>query len=492
MKRMLGTNFQPRYPRPDTMTLHVYKFGGTSVGSVAALEAVAAIVRNATAEQQVAIVVSAMSGVTDALLQGAHTAAAGDAQSFQTIAADLRARHMAAALELVPAEHERTVLASEFERLLGEFRTLCHGIHILGELTPRALDTISSLGERLNTPLVAAALRAKAVQAQAVDAAHLIVTDERFGDASPLFGPTNAQINERLRPLLDQAIVPVITGFLGATSAGITTTLGRGGSDYSAAIIGAALDADAVVFYKEVDGVLTADPRIVAEARVLRRIAYDEIGELAYFGAQVLHPKTIQPLIDKQIPVYFKNTFNPQHPGTAVLPRGESGAGAIKAVTAIRSLSMLTVAGRGMLGVPGIAARTFTAVARLHASVLMISQASSEQSICFVIPSKLADAVKQSLETELVGEIARRDIDGVFVQDQAVIVSVVGAGIRTTPGVAGRIFAALGERAINIHAIALGSSECSISLVVDAGDADAAVRAIHPLTTTETTTLQPV
>jgi aspartate kinase len=316
----------------------------------------------------------------------------------------------------------------------------------------------------------------------AVDAAKLIVTDDRFGGASPLFEPTNAQVNAELRPLLADGRIPVVTGFLGATRSGTTTTLGRGGTDYSAAIIGAALNADTVIFYKEVDGVLTADPRVVPEACVLQRIAYDEISELAYFGAKILHPKAIQPLIEKHIPVYFKNTFNPTHPGTMVVPRSQSGAGVIKAVTAIHRLSMVTVAGHGMLGVPGIAARTFTAVARVHASVLMISQASSEQSICFVIGENIAEAVKTSIEIELANEIMSHNIDSVQVQDQIVIVSVVGAGIRGTPGVAGRIFAALGERAINVHAIALGSSECSISLVVQAEDADAAVRAIHPLT----------
>jgi aspartate kinase len=434
-----------------------------------------------------------MSGVTDALLRGAHTAAAGDGATFATRADELRARHAAAASELVASAGEREALSQETDRLLREFTTLCHGIHVLGELTPRALDTIAALGERLNAPLVAAALREKAIPAVAVDAGALIVTDDRFGDASPQWEATDARVNERLGPLLEMAQVPVITGFLGATAAGITTTLGRGGSDYSAAIIGAALGANAVIFYKEVDGVLTADPRVVPEARVLRRLAYDEISELAYFGAKVLHPKTIQPLVEKHIAVHFRNTFNPSHPGTVVTPVGESGAGAIKAVTAIRNLTLLTVAGRGMLGVPGIAARTFTAVARLHASVLMISQASSEQSICFVIPSTLADAVRRSLEDELANEIARRDIDGVSIQEQAVIISVVGAGIRTTPGIAGRIFAALGDCGINIHAIALGSSECSISLVVDANDADTAVRAIHPLTApVETTIPQPV
>jgi aspartate kinase len=464
------------------MALHVYKFGGTSVGSIAALESVIRIVQSATKEHQVAIVVSAMSGVTDALLRGAHTAAAGDGVTYSSIAHEIRLRHLMAAHELIQSEAERHVLEAEIERLLNEFTTLCHSVNVLGELTPRALDAISALGERLNAPFVAAALRAHDQAAAAVDAGELIVTDDRFGDASPLFEPTCERVSERLRPLLNAGKVPVITGFLGATTAGVTTTLGRGGSDYSAAIIGAALGADTVVFYKEVDGVLTADPRIVPEARVIRRIAYDEIGELAYFGAKVLHPKTIQPLVERNIPVHFKNTFNPDHPGTVVMRRGESGNGKIKAVTAIRNLSLIIVAGRGMLGVPGIAARTFTTVAQLHASVLMISQASSEQSICFVIPSKYAEDIRKALETELANEIARHDIDGVFVQGQAVIVTVVGAGIRTTPGIAGRIFAALGDQTINIHAIALGSSECSISLVVDANDADEAVRVIHPLT----------
>ncbi len=465
-----------------SMSLHIFKFGGTSVGSVAAIEAVARIVEHERRAHQLAIVVSAQNGVTDALLRGANRAAEGDGETYQRSAAELRQRHLETARALITDPDEQQAYAASVARLLDEFCTLCHGFQVLGEVTPRALDTIAALGERLNAPLVAAALRARGVPAEAVDAGELIVTDDHYGDASPLMGPTIERTQARLRPLLAAGGIPVITGFLGATPTGTTTTLGRGGSDYSAAIIGAALDADAVVFYKEVDGVMTADPRIVPDARVVQRIAYDEISELAYFGAKVLHPKTIQPLIDKNIPVYFKNTFNPEHPGTLVSPRGAAGGGTIKAVTAIRNLSMLTVAGRGMLGVPGIAARTFTAVARVHASVLMISQASSEQSICFVIPSRHTEAVKRSLEQELQPEIARRDIDGVFVQDDAVIVTVVGAGIRTTPGIAWRIFAALGERNINVHAIALGSSECSICLVVTAADADEAVRAIHPLT----------
>lgn len=464
------------------MPLHVLKFGGTSVGSAEAIRAMSEIVRETTATSQVAVVVSAMNGVTDALLHGAHAAADGDGATFGSIAAELETRHTASLTELVETDAERDAVVTVFRTLLSEYTTLCHGIHVLGELTPRALDTIGALGERLNAPQVAAALRALGVSAQAIDAAQLIVTDDRFGDATPDLPQTFARTSVHLRPLLEQAIVPVITGFIGATPGGITTTLGRGGSDYSAAIIGAALEADEVIFYKEVDGVMTADPRLVPEARVLPLLSYDEISELAYFGAKVLHPKTIQPLIERGIAVRFRNTFNPQNPGTVVAPQGVPVPGTIKAVTAIRGLAMVTVAGRGMLGVPGIAARTFGAVARVNASVLMISQASSEQSICFAIPHTIAAGVVAALHTELAGEIERRDISGIHLDHEVVIVTVVGTGLRGTPGVAGRVFGVLGEAGINIHAIALGSSECSVSLVVEHAAADNAVRAVHALT----------
>ncbi|GAC1386562.1 MAG: aspartate kinase [Herpetosiphon sp.] len=467
------------------MPVHVLKFGGTSVGNPAAIRATSEIVRHARADAQLVLVVSAMGGVTDSLIRGAQTAANGDGSSFLTIAADLLARHTGSVTDLIPDESERAAVIAQFQKHLNEFTTLCHGIHVLGELTPRALDTISSMGERLNAPQVAGALRAAGLPAVAVDAAEIIVTDDRFGSATPDLQATTERVKLRLLPVIEQGQIPVITGFLGATPQGITTTLGRGGSDYSAAVLGAVLEANEVIFYKEVDGVMTADPRLVPEARVLPSLSYDEISELAYFGAKVLHPKTIQPLIDRGIAVRFKNTFDPTSPGTVVTPTGSHIRGAIKAVTAIRGLSLVTVAGRGMLGVPGIAARTFGAVARVNASVLMISQASSEQSICFAIPNTAAPAVVAALNHDLGAEIERRDIDGVSVDNNAVIVTVVGAGLRATPGVAGRIFGVLGVANINIHAIALGSSECSLSLVVNAPDADGAVRSVHQLTTDE-------
>jgi len=464
------------------MSLHVLKFGGTSVGSTAAINAAAEIACTRAREHQVVVVVSAMSGVTDALLRGAYAAVGGDGQTYIDIASELERKHLATARELTTDDNEMRALENNVGRLLDEFRTLCHSVQVLGELTPRAIDAISGLGERMSAPLVAAALRHRGARAAAFDATTLIVTDERFGDAVPQMELTRERVQAELVPALQRGSVPVVTGFIGATEHGATTTLGRGGSDYSAAIIGASLDADAVHIYTDVDGVMTTDPRIVASARVIRSLSYEEIGELAWFGAKVLHPKTIRPVVERDIMLVVRNTFNPEHPGTIIVRQSQAVEGTIKAVTAIRNLSILTVAGRGMLGIPGVAARTFGAVARVSASVLMISQASSEQSICFVVPSVTSAAVTEELQNELRAELERRDIDGILAQDNVVIVTVVGAGMRGTPGVAGQVFGVLGNERINIHAIAQGSSECSISLVVDAQDTDRAIERIHDLT----------
>jgi aspartate kinase len=305
------------------------------------------------------------------------------------------------------------------------------------------------------------------------------VTDATFQKAAPLMDATRGRAEARLGARIDDRVIPVVTGFIGATADGVTTTLGRGGSDYSAAILADALDADEVWIWTDVDGVMSADPRIVPEARVIPELSSSEIGELAYFGAKVLHPQTIRPVIERDIPLRVKNTFNPEFPGTCIVPESESAPGTVKAVTAIQGLSMVTVEGRGMIGVPGIAARTFAAVASQGASVLMISQASSEQSICFVIPTTTVPAVVTALEEQFALELARRDIDRIWSMDDVVIVTAVGVGMRGTPGVGARIFNALGTAEINVIAIAQGSSECSISLVIDAERADEAVRCIH-------------
>jgi aspartate kinase len=381
--------------------------------------------------------------------------------------------------EVISDGAEQQQLSAQFDEYIAELSAYCRSIQVLGEVTPRGMDTITSMGERMNAPLVAAALRGQGLSAQAVDAAQLIVTDDSFQHANPIEDETRKKVREQLQPLLSESIIPVVTGFVAATQDGILTTLGRGGSDFTAAILGDSLDASEVWTWTDVDGVMTADPRIVANARVIPELSFSEVSELAYFGAKVLHPKTLRPIIERDIPLWVKNTFNPDFAGTKIIRSSPSIEGKVTAITTIRDLSLVTVEGRGMLGIPGIAARTFAAVARQGASVLMISQASSEQSICFVIPTKTVLGVIQSIESEMELELSRRDIDRVWAQPDIVIVTAVGAGLRNTPGIAGRIFSALGDAGINVIAIAQGSSEFSISIVVAEQEADEAMRQIH-------------
>ncbi|MCP4532440.1 MAG: aspartate kinase, partial [Delftia sp.] len=370
----------------STLTM---KFGGTSVGSAEALTQAAGIILAQAQEwDRLAVVISAMSGVTNALTRGALTAASGDGHTYRTVVTDLRVRHYGAVDALLSPNGERAQLLATVDEHLDEFAAFCRSVHVLGEVTPRAMDAITSLGERINVRTLAALLRQKGARSEAVDATELIVTDDTFQNGAPLMDATRARVSARLVPLLDEGVIPIVTGFIAATEDGVTTTLGRGGSDYSAAILGACLDADEVWTWTDVDGVMTADPRIAPDARVIPVLSYSEVGELAYFGAKVLHPRTIRPVIERGIPLWVKNTFNPTCPGTRIAAEPESAPGTVKAVTAIEGLSMVAVEGRGMMGVPGIAARTFSAVARQGPSALMISQASSEQSVCFVIPTE--------------------------------------------------------------------------------------------------------
>lgn len=462
------------------MSTLVMKFGGTSVGSPQAIQQVKGIVTSSLQQaDRVVVVVSAMRGVTDTLIQCAEAAVDGDETQYQSLIEQLKSRHHDMMDDILTDQVEIQELSSRIDGLIEELGAYCRSIHVLGEVTPRGMDTISSLGERMNAPLVAAALREGGIAAQAVDAARLIVTDSTFQKANPIEQATRQRVQHELLPLLENNLIPVVTGFVAATQDGVITTLGRGGSDYTASILGDCLDASEVWTWTDVDGIMTADPRIVPEARVIPELSFNEVSELAYFGAKVLHPKTLRPIIERDIPLWVKNTFNPESRGTRVSRSRSIVSGKVTAISTIQNLSLVTVEGRGMLGIPGIAARTFAAVARQGASVLMISQASSEQSICFVIPTQAVPSVVQSIESEMELELSRRDIDRVWAQSDVVIVTAVGAGLRHTPGIAGRVFSALGEAEINVIAIAQGSSEYSISIVVAAGDADQAMQKIH-------------
>ena len=462
------------------MSMLVMKFGGTSVGCIDAFsKAVDITLDQSKAWKHLVIVVSAMRGVTDALVRGAKLSASGDDQAYKTIVTDLKLLHYQAVNSLINSNHERKKLHSSIDKYLDEFSSFCFSIHVLGEASARAMDAITSLGERINARIMAALLCQHGVKSEAVDATHLIVTDNTFQNATPNMEATRTSITSFLSPLIKRGIIPVVTGFMGATKEGITTTLGRGGSDYTATILGDCLNAQEVWIRTDVDGVMTADPGIVPNARVIPILSYSEVSELAYFGAKVVHPRSIRPIIERGIPLWVKNTFNPSSPATLISKNPEDKPGIVKAVTLIKGLSLITVAGRGMMGIPGIAARTFGAVARQRASVLLISQASSEQSICFVILSEAASTVIQAIEEEMALELMRKDIERIWLQDDVVIVTAVGAGMRSTPGVNAQIFSTLGKNNINVIAIAQGSSECSLSIVISADSAENAVCQIH-------------
>ena len=463
--------------------LVVMKFGGTSVGDASAIRRVSDIIAKAHARgDRVVAVCSAMHGVTDLLLRGAREAAEGDGESFREIAIELRRRHGEAVNLLVDDPARARNLCDRVEPLVAEFESLCHAVHVLGEASARARDAIASLGERMSVLLLAAGLEAHGIAAEPVDAPTCVVTDDRHGEAAPDMEATRARCVAVLRPLLERGTTPVVTGFIGATPRGAVTTLGRGGSDFSAAILGAALDAQAVIIWTDVPGVMTADPRVVPSARTIAALSFREVSELAYYGAKVLHPKTIRPVIELGIELWIRNTFDPANPGTRIVSEAEPGTGIVKAVTAIPGQSMVTLEGRGMVGVRGVAGRTFGAVSAAGASAAFITQSSSEQTICFTVPTAQAGVVREALAREFERELSRRDIDSITVRDELVIVTVVGAGMMEIPGVAGRVFTALGNAGVNVIAIAQGSSEVSISMIVTAADATPAVRAVHRLT----------
>lgn len=464
-------------------SLLVMKFGGTSVGSPEALENAWRVVDSAKREwRDVVVVASAASGVTNFLLDSAFRAAAGAKPILEAAPPQLRERHVVLADRMVPDQARKAALIAEFDALVGAFEDLLRAIQVLGEATPRALDAVASLGERFSVRLFSEILKDRGLPSVALEATELILTDDQFQSAHPNMLETGQRTQERVLPHLKQGEVPVVTGFLGATAEGVTTTLGRGGSDFSAAILAVALQAAEVWIWTDVDGVMTADPRIVSDARTIPLLSYREVGELAYFGARVLHPKTIRPVIEAGIRLKVLNTFNPDHPGTELTARRQSDdRKTIQAVTAIRGQKLVTVEGRGMLGVPGVAARTFGAVASTGTSVILISQASSEQSICLAVPAESADRVVEALQRAFVIEIQNRDIDRIWACEEAVIVTVVGVGMQHTPGVAGQIFSALGKENVNVIAIAQGSSEVAISLMVKADEMERAVRAIHSL-----------
>jgi aspartokinase/homoserine dehydrogenase 1 len=352
--------------------LRIMKFGGTSVGDATRIRKVVEIVRDAAREYEVVVVVSAMSGVTNRLVEAAKESEAGNREAVATIFEELRERHHAVVNALIHSFGVRSRIGRELRLVFEEGERLCQGTMLLQELTARAHDSISSLGERLSAPLVAAALAEGGVGSEAIEATQIVVTDTCHGSADPLMSPTRQRCESRLRPVLRRGIVPVVTGFIGATEEGVLTTLGRGGSDYSSTILGAALDADEVIIWTDVDGLMTADPRLVPGATTIPEISYREAAELAHFGAKVLHPKTLRAVTECGIPLWIRNTFFPERPGTRVTPAGSPTDMGVKGLTATTDVGLITVGGPGIVGVPDVLGRTFSTTAAVRANVLLI------------------------------------------------------------------------------------------------------------------------
>ena len=454
------------------------KFGGTSVGDIRQLREITEIVRSSGTRRPV-VVASAMSGVTDLLLSTAQIALRNENEKVKEAIETLSQKHSQIAETLVTRSESRYKLLAYYARLIELLYSIYQGVGWLSELSPRSLDAIASFGERFSCAQIAAVFEDAGIPAEYVDARKLILTDANFGQAAVDFAITGANIQQALKPLVKKNIVPVVTGFIASTKDGITTTLGRSGSDYTAAIVGSALGCEEIWIWTDVDGVMTADPRRVNDARHLPEITYREAAEMSYFGAKVIHPKTMLPAIENNIPIRIKNTFNPSYPGTLISAKTGAGAGVVKNVTSIDNLALVAVEGNGMMGVPGVAARVFTALAHVDVNVMMISQASSEHNICLVVPQKEHRRAADALQNEFAKDIAAKIIDDIRMRGDVAIIAVVGEGMRGVPGIAGKTFTAVARENVSIIAVAQGSSELNISLVVDQCDVIRAVQAIH-------------
>lgn len=456
----------------------VMKFGGSSVASAKRIKNVAERVKGTGKGHQVVVVCSAMGDVTDELLALCADASKGLEKPVEQRLASIRKTHLAALAATVGDRSVRKEVEAVLNVTLSQLEKLARGGTVLGELTPRSKDAILACGERLSNPIVMGALIERGMKAVYMTGGEAgIMTDDKFGDASPLMEVTKFQVREKLGPLLAAGKTPVVTGYLGATQSGETTTLGRGGSDLTATIIAASVDADEVWIWSDVDGLMTADPRLVPNARVLREISYEEAGEMAVFGAKALHPRTLEPVGEKGIPVRFRNTFKPQDEGTVVKrnPKLYSKS-AVKAVAIVKEVAVITVAGASMVGKPGSAARIFEVMGRSGINVLMISQSVSESNISMVVARSAVDKGANALELALLGQGGYRHIQ---TEDDASAIAIVGGAMRTTRGIASTAFGAIFAKRINIRMIASGSSDQNLSLIVAEKDAKETVRAIH-------------
>ncbi|MCZ6521854.1 MAG: bifunctional aspartate kinase/homoserine dehydrogenase I [Bacteroidetes bacterium] len=455
--------------------MKVIKFGGTSVGSANNLKKVAEIIIGYKKQkQQFAVVISAMKGITNQLIKSGERASKGG-QKYQQILKEIEKQHIETVKELIQVRRQSHVIA-QIKILFNELEDLLHGVSLLKELSLRTLDLIQSFGERLSVRILAEYLNQCSVPSDFLDTREIIVTDQTFGAARVNFGSTNKKIRKYFE---QHRNLQIITGFISSSPSGETTTLGRGGSDYTASIIAAALGADEIEIWTDVDGVMTADPNQVPDAFSLPSISYVEAMEMSYFGAKVIYPPTLHPALNKKIPLRIKNTFHPEFPGTLINKQGNGKDLPVKGISSIENISLISVIGSGMVGVPGVSSRLFGALANQKINVILITQASSEHSICFAVTPDDARIAKQTMEEEFELQIINGKIDRIQIEDKLSIVAIIGENMRHTPGISGNLFGALGKNGINVVAIAQGSSELNLSVVVKKEDLSKTLNSLH-------------
>src|SRR5688572_16816781 len=459
------------------MELQVYKFGGVAVGSPEAIRAAAAHVKRAA--PTVAVVVSAANGVTDLLLEAGQAALRGDRVGYVTAAKRFETRHYALIDAIVTTKSRAQPLRTLVGDAAQEMRSMCDSVAVLRELTTRATDALVARGERVLAQIFAGLLIDQGMATEFVEASDIILTERRLGSLWPNFTRCERAAKKIVLPLLESGRVVVMPGYLAGGPDGEVVTLGRGGTDFSAAILARSIGAGAVTLFKEVDGLMTADPKSVPSARLLSELHYREAAELAFYGAKVLHPRTMIPLLDRKIPLFVRNTFREGASGTRIADDVKPGAYPVKALTAIHRQSMISIEGSGMIGVPGVAGRAFSALSQAGHSVSMISQASSEASICFVLPHAEAAHAVAALEETFVLERKSKLIDRIRAENDVALIAVVGLGMRGRPGIAARTFSALSGARVNVVAIAQGSSELNITIAVAEEDATRALQALH-------------
>lgn len=457
----------------------IMKFGGTSVGMTTGLTQLLSIVlHEAEHWDRLLLVVSALEGVTDALIEAAHLAQLSNRRGYRRIVATIRTRHLALIENLPLGALERAALQADIDRLLFDMLDMCQKLadRIDERAKPEAIDSVIGVGERLATRIVAALLRQNNLRGVAIDATDLIITDNVYGNATPNLPLTRERINRLLAPMLERRIIPVITGFIGSTVAGKPTTLGRGGSDYTASVLAVCTNAEEVWIWTDVDGMMTTDPREIPSARVIPELAYDEVAELAYFGARILHPRMIGPLRERHIPLRVRNVFKPQSPGTIVHNSSGSAVPRFKAVTSIQGLGLTAPHSGPFHDLAAVVDDSLFTVSGTHAEVMIASQSSSQSFVCFVIPTSAGHDALHNLQVSLeerLPELPRND----WTMLPVAVITVIGSGINEVPNLTTRILMALA----GVRILALAQAHSNLSIVVESHNSERAIQQLHDL-----------